>query len=89
MEGTEMLYYRRMLRLRWTKRVTNETAISNMGTIIHIHIIRKRQLKVFGNIMEGFLRTSNLQSIYSGPDRQRKAARHLTGELVLLDSETG
>ena len=52
LEAMEMWFYRRMLRLSWTKKVKNEEVLKRVGkgrTIMKR--IRKRQLEFLGHIM--------------------------------------
>ena len=52
LEAAEMWFYRRMLRIPWTARVTNQEVLERMGVAREMMtVIRKRQLGFLGHIL--------------------------------------
>ena len=52
LEAAEMWFLRRMMKISWTERKTNEQVLNMMNTRRNLmNIIRKRQLEFFGHIM--------------------------------------
>ena len=52
LEAAEMWFLRRMMKISWTERKTNEQVLHMMSTRRNLmNIIRKRQLEFFGHIM--------------------------------------
>ena len=59
-EAAEMWFYRRMLKISWTERVTNETVLQRARTKREImKMIRQRQLRFLGHVM----RLQQLESV--------------------------
>ena len=52
LEAAEMWFYRRILRISYTKRITNEEVLSRMATTRNLIImVRGRQMSFFGHVM--------------------------------------
>ena len=56
LEAAEMWFYRRMMRIPWTARITNEEVLERVGVGRSlIGTIRKRQLSFLGHILRGIV----------------------------------
>src|SRR5437870_13500742 len=52
LEAVEMWFYRRILRISYTKHITNEEVLSRMATTRNLIItVRGRQMSFFGHVM--------------------------------------
>ena len=64
LEAAEMWFYRRMMKISWTNRVSNEMVLQRAGTERELlKMIRKRQLRYLGHVMrlQQFWRVSVLR----------------------------
>ena len=52
LEAVEMWFYRRILRISYTKHITNEEVLNRMATTRNLIItVRRRQMSFFGHVM--------------------------------------
>src|SRR5438552_18046150 len=51
LEAVEMRFYRRILRISYTKHITNEEVLSRMVTTRNLITVRGRQMSFFGHVM--------------------------------------
>src|SRR5438552_15221728 len=51
LEAVEMRFYRRILRISYTKHITNEEVLSRMATTRNLITVRGRQMSFFGHVM--------------------------------------
>ena len=76
LEACEMWFYRRLLRIKWTDKVTNKNVLEQIGTNRKIlHLINERKLKYIGHASRN--KNTNLMTIaYQGKlDAKRKKGR--------------
>ncbi|CAG9832009.1 unnamed protein product [Diabrotica balteata] len=67
LEASEMWLYRRMLKIPWTDRVTNEEVLRRMNKNREVlTTIKSRKLQFFGHIMRNESRYALLQFILQG-----------------------
>ncbi|CAG9831529.1 unnamed protein product [Diabrotica balteata] len=67
LEAFEMWLYRRILKIPWTDRVTNEEVLKRMNQTREVLItIKSRKLQFFGHIMQNESRYALLQAILQG-----------------------
>ena len=82
LEACEMWFYRRLLRIKWTDKVTNKSVLEQIGTNRKIlHLINERKLKYIGHASRN--KNTNLMTIaYQGKlDAKRKKGRPPTSLL--------
>ncbi|GFR93185.1 endonuclease-reverse transcriptase [Elysia marginata] len=73
-EAAEMWFFRRMLRVPWTARKTNEEVLKETETTRSLtNRIRRRQAKFVGHIMiENLITTGRMEGKKSRKDKERK-----------------
>ena len=87
LKGTEMWFLRRMLRIPWTGRVSNEEMIRRAGVERRLlKIIRKKQLNFVGHIMraDGLERNCLLGRVEGTRSRGRQVIKYMNALLAQL-----
>src|SRR5437870_3228346 len=72
LEALEMWFYRRILRISYTKHITNEEVLSRMATTRNLIItVRGRQMRFFGHVV----RNKEIESFSRGCKIEGKRCR--------------
>ena len=74
LEAVEMWFYRRILRISYTKHITNEEVLSRMATTRNLITVRGRQMSFFGHVM----RNKEIESFSRSGKNRRKAQQRKT-----------
>ena len=78
--AAEMWFYRRMLKVSWTQRITNEEILNRVGNPVRLlDVIRGRQLKFLGHVLraDGVEKLALTGKIEEKRDRGRQRTKYL------------
>ena len=89
-EAAEMWFYRRLLRVKWTERRTNESVLQELGTMRMLSsIINKRKLKYIGHASRN-QNTQLMKQVFQGKiQSQRKKGRPSASYINSLNKSLG
>ena len=89
-EAAEMWFYRRLLRVKWTERRTNDSILQELRTNKNLMtIINKRKLKYIGHALRN-KNTSLMKTVLQGKTQsERKKGRPPTSYIGAMRSSLG
>src|SRR5579872_4477257 len=84
LEAAEMWFYRKSLRISYTRHITNEEVLNRMATTrIILNTARNRQMSFFGHVM----RNKEIENIIIRGEIEGKALRRKTKNYLYKESQ--